>query len=79
MDECSESDFQSLNVATSCCNSDVSLNELVYEFPVGFSKFVLQILTPGVTNMEDSVRKDIGNVLHCDVKAIWAYVYPLAY
>lgn len=74
MDECSESDFQRLNVTTLCCNSDVSLNELAYEFPVGFSRFVLQILNPGVTNMEDRVREDIEKVLHCGVKVIWAYV-----
>ena len=46
MDESSTSHFDARNVIVSCCSKSIDLNDLIYEWPAGFAKFVLEAVNP---------------------------------
>src|SRR5262245_60225998 len=41
MDASFTTNYSELNAVTPCCNSAVSLNDLVYDWPAGFARFVI--------------------------------------
>ena len=46
MSQAYETKFTQLTVETPCCHSDLSLNDLLYEWPCGFSRFALVARNP---------------------------------
>ncbi|MET8561057.1 hypothetical protein ABZV75_10865 [Streptomyces flaveolus] len=38
--------FSTLMVTTPCCGAEASLNELVYDWPMGFARFSIEVLYP---------------------------------
>lgn len=74
MGEASEHDFQDLNVTTPCCGSKVSLNTLKYEFEVGFAKFVLEVLNPNKTKLDNSDLSNLEAILGFDIKVVSAFI-----
>ena len=40
--------FEDLSVTTACCGSRLSLNNLTYEWPAGFARFVLEAHNPSL-------------------------------
>jgi hypothetical protein len=47
MDASYRSAFEDLAVRTPCCHTDTTLNELDYDWPAGFARFVLEARNPG--------------------------------
>lgn len=43
MSEAYANNFSDLSIRTPCCNSVMSLNDLVYRLPAGFARFVIEI------------------------------------
>ncbi|MCL6604577.1 MAG: hypothetical protein K6T94_17065 [Paenibacillus sp.] len=46
MEICSLNNFNDISITTPCCNSTVSLNQLEYIWPVGFARYVIEIMNP---------------------------------
>jgi len=46
MEICSLNNFKDMSITTPCCNSNVSLNQLEYIWPVGFARYVIEIMNP---------------------------------
>jgi hypothetical protein len=41
-----QTQFEDLEVRVPCCNTSVSLNDLVYDWPIGFARFVADVWNP---------------------------------
>ncbi len=67
-----KSDFADLRVTVPCCGTRLSLNDLRYEWPAGFARFVLQALNPGDRLTEIQV-KSLEDALACSLRVIWAH------
>ena len=52
MDVAYESQFRDLTVSTPCCAFVTTLNDLDYQWPAGFSRFVLEARDPNVRKLE---------------------------
>ena len=64
--------FQDLLVVMPCCGQNLSLNDLEYESPVGFARFVVEIRNPG--EIKDSIVCNmVEAILKCRLKYIWAH------
>ena len=72
IDRSEEKDFEDLSVVTPCCGTSTSLNELRYEWPAGFGRFVLRALNPG-KDLSDEAIERLERVLDCKLRKIWAY------
>lgn len=69
-EDCSEKGgFRLAAIVTPCCKAKTSLNELVYDWPQGFSRYSLK-----ATNVADSLRDDavleLEAVLGCKLRTI---------
>ncbi|HST03515.1 MAG TPA: hypothetical protein VLQ48_02130 [Chloroflexia bacterium] len=82
MDKAYEERFGDLSIAAPCCHIETSLNDLQYEWPAGFARFVLKLYEPfsidskGVYQMlelsEDMLEK-LQDTLGSRLRIIWAH------
>lgn len=64
----------SLAVTTPCCDTDTTLNELVYDVPSGFSRFGIKVWSPNRGVLSDDELDGIGGVLGQSVRQIWSRI-----
>ncbi len=66
-----EGKFTELTISTPCCDTRCSLNELVYDWPMGFARFVLEAVSPR-TDIGDRQQDLLEQILQCKLRKIWA-------
>lgn len=71
MCEASEDDFKDLSITMPCCGTHSSLNNLKYEWPAGFGKFIIEILNPN-RELEKECHLLVEDILGCEIKEIIA-------
>ena len=72
-DQAEATEFSALEVSVPCCGSSVSLNDLKYELPAGFAKFVLETMNPNVRDFPDEALADLSRDLGTPLRRIWAH------
>lgn len=73
MEAANEQQFRKLMVTTPCCRSRLSLNDLSYSWQMGFARFKLTVLNPGLTQLPNSITQGLEAVLKCRLRVIWAH------
>lgn len=73
MDSAYEQGFQNLEVIMSCCGETVSLNDLKYDYPCGFSKCVIEILNPEKP-IESTIQNAIESIMKTEIRLINAHM-----
>jgi hypothetical protein len=73
MDEASESGFAKLSVVAPCCGTNISLNDVKYDWPCGFASFVLEAMNPGGELTEQQVA-ELASKLGCAVRVVRAHL-----
>jgi len=66
--------FTDLAVTTPCCSTRTTLNDLVFDWPAGFSRFVLEARNPGVRDLSVTLVADLGRILGCSLRPIRARI-----
>jgi hypothetical protein len=69
----SAGNFTRLEVTVPCCDSTLSLNDLDYDWPAGFAKFVLEAMNPNVRDLEEGDIHRPMAVLGTPLRRIWAH------
>ncbi|MDD5760080.1 MAG: hypothetical protein PHI06_13475 [Desulfobulbaceae bacterium] len=72
MDKAFKNGFKNLVVEVPCCNLEVSLNDLRYEWPAGFAKFSIEIRNPQI-ELSELKLKELEHILGSSIKKIWAH------
>jgi hypothetical protein len=57
-----------------CCDALVSLNDLTYDWPVGFARFELEAWNPQRGWLTDEELLQLSTVLDCQVRQIMAHI-----
>jgi hypothetical protein len=65
-----DSGFNDLNVVAPCCGAPTSLNDLDFEWPVGFGRFVLEAMNPGFIPSEEQER-ELAECLGVKLRVVW--------
>jgi hypothetical protein len=73
MDRASDVQFSDLRVIVPCCSVATSLNDLRYEMPAGFGRFVLEAQNPNVPDLPADQLRQLKFVLGCAVRVIWTH------
>ena len=68
-----ENQFINLSVQLPCCGTDSTLNDLLYDFPCGFSSVEFAITNP-VTEINDGILSTIQDILDITVRVIHAHL-----
>lgn len=72
MDRAFERAFTDLSIVTPCCTELSSLNDLEYDLPAGFARFVLEAESPGCGWLSSVELSQIATDLGHPVRPIWA-------
>lgn len=73
-DESAKSHFARRIVRTMCCGAESDLNDLVFEWPAGFSRQVLEVMNPNpATWLLESEQKRIESAWGIQVRQILAH------
>jgi hypothetical protein len=72
VDQASVTHFVNLSFAMPCCGTISSLNDLHYEWPIGFARFVLQARNPN-GHIDGEQLRLLEEVLGCHLRTIWAH------
>ena len=64
-----ETRFTDLSIVTPCCNKPSSLNDLKYQGPAGFARYVLSVIDPPA-EVDAEVLSELERVLGTKVKTI---------
>lgn len=64
------SGFANLTARMPCCGATTSLNDLRYDRPAGFARFVLEALNPG-TDLNDGQMRSLEGILGCSLRKMW--------
>lgn len=70
MDTAHQSQFTDLMIVTPCCQSTVSLNNLIYRWPAGFARFALVVHDPQ-NDISEEEMESIAEILGCQLREIW--------
>ncbi len=73
MDDAFKVRFTALAVTTPCCGANVSLNDLNYEWPAGFARFVLEAMNPGVGDLATAEIAALAEIVGSPLRRIWAH------
>lgn len=74
MDKAYQTSFADLTLITPCCNKKTSLNDLEYDMPMGFSKYVIELIAPDINdNQKIDLTKNLKEILGQEIKLIWAH------
>jgi hypothetical protein len=70
----SERRFADLAVTLPCCGEASSLNDLRYDFPQGFARFVLSAFDPNISDLDDWQVRDLEELLDCKLRKVWVHM-----
>lgn len=74
MDEAYKTNFKDLNFISECCTKETSLNDLFYDMPAGFSKYIIAVTNPDYEDLTNSeFILGIESILKKKVRIIWAH------
>lgn len=72
MDKAQASSFNHLAVMTPCCGASSSLDDLKYELPAGFARFVLEAQDPKA-DLDDQQMQALAQIIGVGLRKIWAH------
>lgn len=72
MSAAAESDFEARGVVVPCCQAGTTLESLTYEWPQGFSRFVIEVRNPGADAVPPALRSALGPLLGGGIRIVWA-------
>ena len=72
MDIAYQTRFTDLSVTMPCCSTASSLNDLHYDWPAGFARFMLVARNPNADVDADKIGM-IEKLLECKLRKVWAH------
>ncbi|MGW3738972.1 hypothetical protein [Streptomyces sp. NPDC005148] len=66
--------FSTLMVTVPCCDAETSLNELVYDWPMGFAQFRIEVLYPNRGWLTDEEMALLANALGHPLRQILIHI-----
>jgi hypothetical protein len=69
-----DSGWRSLEVTVPCCRVSTTLNDLVYEWPQGFARWVLEIKNPGRQLLTVEELDGLAGTVGHPLREIWTHM-----
>ena len=68
--EAAEANFVNLTIVAKCCGSQVCLNELNYNWPCAFGRYVLEAMNPNARGLTPKQSELLATKLGCEVREV---------
>lgn len=66
--------FSRLATVTPCCNKETTLNDLVYVWPQGFSRWRVRVTGPGRSVLEPNELDALAAAVGHEIREIWTHI-----
>ncbi|MFJ4206645.1 hypothetical protein ACIP2Y_44590 [Streptomyces sviceus] len=66
--------FSTLMVTVPCCDAETSLNELVYDWPMGFARFRIEVLYPNRAWLTDEELACLADALGHSLRQVLIHI-----
>jgi hypothetical protein len=73
MDQAAAGSFVNLAMKLPCCGEATTLNDLRYEMPQGFARFVMEVMNPAAANVPAGLEARLCETLGCELRFVWAH------
>lgn len=57
-----------------CCGAEHALNELVYDWPQGFGRFAIDVMNPGIAQLNEAQKGQLEQVLGTRIQIIYQHL-----
>jgi hypothetical protein len=57
-----------------CCGARHNLHELKYEWPMGFARFSIEAMNPGIRDLTKEHVAAFESILGCPIRTIWRHL-----
>jgi hypothetical protein len=74
IDRASDTAFADLGVTVPCCGARLSLNDLAYDWPAGFARFVLEAKNPDITELTGAQLAELSRALGTPLRVVWTHI-----
>ncbi len=74
MDEDFDDGFKLNAYPTPCCRTNATLHELVYEWPQGFGRFILDAMNPNLERLPDPSKAELEAILGTKLRVIYQHL-----
>ena len=74
MDDDYKDGFRLASYETPCCRSSLSLDRLIYDWPIAFGRFALSARNPDMRRIQPEHILELGNLLKCRLTAIRRHI-----
>ena len=74
MDEDYSEGFQLASWIVPCCGARCTLNDLVYEWPQAFGRFVLDVMNPNIGMLEDEHKREFEEILGTKLRVVYQHL-----
>ncbi len=74
MNAAQESGFLSLQVTMPCCGGSASLNDLRYDWPMGFARWELVAFSPERMELDEIEMQELENAVGHGLRQIWTHI-----
>ncbi len=74
MDEAAATTFTNLMITTPCCGTRTSRNDLRYEWPASFARFVLEAQNPNIGVLNIDQLQELARILGCPIRQILVHI-----
>ncbi|MGW8353302.1 hypothetical protein [Streptomyces wedmorensis] len=72
--QCYDEGFSTLMVTVPCCDVETSLNELMYDWPMGFARFRIEVLYPNRAWLTDGELASLAGALGHPLRQILIHI-----
>ena len=72
--DCVDGGFTLRQYAMSCCGVGHSLDQLLYEWPQGFARFVIGAMNPKIDKLSDEQKAEFEEVLGTPLRVIYQHI-----
>jgi hypothetical protein len=73
-DDCLDDGFKLSQYSTQCCGSRHSLDELLYEWPQGFARFVIDAMNPRIGMLSTQQAAELEEILGTPLRVIYKHI-----
>jgi len=74
MDDDFDSGFKLAHYKMPCCNAEHALDQLIYDWPQGFSKFAFDLMNPNIGEFSDQHKKELEQILGTKLRVIYQHL-----
>lgn len=74
MDEDFEEGFKLATYPTPCCRANATLHDLIYDWPQGFGRFILDAMNPNLERLPDQFIAELETILGTKLRVIYQHL-----